>query len=58
MSNRKTGYREEWGKYFNWLRKLKENISKAYCITCKRSFKRDNSGLAQVILVLMVIKTK
>ena len=58
MSNRKTEYREEWEKYFNWLRKLKENIRKAYCIICKRSFKRDNSRLAQVILVLMVIKTK
>ena len=48
MSKRKTGYREEWEKDFNWLTKCKENINNAYCIICKWSSKIDNSGFAQV----------
>ena len=48
MSKRKTAHREEWEIDFNWLTKCTENISKAYCTICKRSFKIDNSGLAQV----------
>ena len=48
MSKRKTTYREEWEIDFNWLTKCKESISKAYCTICKRSFKIDNSGFAQV----------
>ena len=56
---RKTGYRKEWEKDFNCLAKCKENISKADCTTCKRSFKADDSEFAslELMLVLMVIKT-
>ena len=48
MSKRKIAYREEWEIDSNSLTKCKENISKAYCTICKRSFKIDNSGLDQV----------
>lgn len=41
-------YREEWEKDSTWVEKVRDNIYKAHCTVCRRTFSVAHGGLADI----------